>query len=103
MIAAREYRYVSAVFFYEKTTGEVLEIVSLAITNTPALDGLEALAAARKLTPQPQLEDAEMADEKELAALTTERDSLKTNVAALTCTGLRSGCPFVSNGSTPAG
>ncbi|MCL1860688.1 MAG: phage protease [Proteobacteria bacterium] len=84
MIAAREYRYISAVFHYLPRTGEVLDIVSVALTNTPALDGLEALAAARKLTPQPPLEDAEMADEKELAALTSERDSLKTSVAALT-------------------
>jgi len=83
-IATREYRYISAVFHYLPSTGEVLEIVSVALTNTPALDGLEALVAALKLTPQPPLEDAEMADEKELAALTSERDSLKTNLAALT-------------------
>jgi len=84
MVAAREYRYISAVFHYLPDTGEVLEIVSVALTNAPALDGLQALVAARKLTPQPQLEEAEMADEKALAALTEERDSLRTSVAALT-------------------
>ena len=85
LIAAREYRYISAVFSYLPQTGEVLEIVSVALTNTPALDGLDALVAARKLTPNPQLEMADMAaDEKELAALTSECDSLKTNNAVLT-------------------
>ncbi|MDR0700960.1 MAG: phage protease [Azoarcus sp.] len=82
MIAAREYRYVSAVFEYLPGTGEVLNIVSVAITNTPALDGLGALMAARR--PAYPEEDADMADDAKLAALTVERDRLKTEVAVLT-------------------
>ncbi len=45
MIKAKEYRFISPVFHYDKQ-GEVLGIVSAALTNTPALDGLTELAAA---------------------------------------------------------
>ncbi|MBK3748263.1 phage protease [Stutzerimonas balearica] len=50
MLAAREYRYLSPVFTYDKQTGEVLELLHVGLTNYPALDGmasLPALAAAR--------------------------------------------------------
>lgn len=49
-IAAREYRYLSPVFEYDKKTGAVRRLLMLAITNYPALDGMETLntrAAAR--------------------------------------------------------
>lgn len=49
-IAAREYRYLSPVFTYDKRTGEVLDLLHVGLTNYPALDGmadLPALAAAR--------------------------------------------------------
>lgn len=86
LIAAKQYRYISALFLYSSVTGEVLEIVSVALTNTPALDGLDALAdLARTLThpvTHPEEEPA-MADEKTLAALTAERDGLNTKLAAL--------------------
>ncbi|MCL2162346.1 MAG: phage protease [Betaproteobacteria bacterium] len=87
LIAAREYRYISAVFGYSPQTGEVLEIVSVALTNTPALDGLDALVAARKNNSNPNPKENHMADEaREIAALTKERDGLKTEVAALKTT-----------------
>jgi len=44
MIEAGEYRYVSPVFAYLPDTGEVLDILHVALTNDPALDGLPALA-----------------------------------------------------------
>lgn len=92
LITQKKYRYISTVFFYNAATGEVLEIVSIALTNTPALDGLEALAdLARKfstaggLPPGNNSEgDDEMPDKKQLAALTAERDAANTKVAALT-------------------
>ncbi|ALF87437.1 MULTISPECIES: phage protease [Ralstonia solanacearum species complex] len=97
LIAQKKYRYISTVFFYSPVTGEVLEILSVALTNTPALDGLEAVAAlARKQFnfregefDMSQQEIAALTTERDglksqLAALTTERDGLKTNVAALT-------------------
>jgi phage I-like protein len=56
MISADEYRYLSPVFSYDKTTGEVLNIFSVALTNTPGIDGMTsvsvAAAMAAYLTPQ---------------------------------------------------
>lgn len=37
------YRFVSPVFLYHETTGEVLSIEMAAITNTPAIDGMQAM------------------------------------------------------------
>lgn len=45
MIAAGEYKFFSPVFKYDKQTGAVTEILMGAVTNYPALDGMEALAA----------------------------------------------------------
>ena len=85
-IAEKEYRYVSAVFAYDEKTGAVADVISIALTNTPALDGLQSLAALSKFQDLPQ--DLNTGDlpmpEKDVAALTTERDTLKTNVASLT-------------------
>lgn len=56
-IDASEYRYLSAVFPYDKATGEPLEIQMAALTNYPGVDGMDAIAAlaAKKFTPtQPQ-------------------------------------------------
>ncbi|CAD6366736.1 hypothetical protein SHEWT2_01217 [Shewanella hafniensis] len=50
-IAAEEYRYISAVFSYSKTTGQVLELLHVALTNNPALDGMRAIAALKSSTP----------------------------------------------------
>lgn len=47
---AKEYRYLSPVFSYSTVTGEVLDLLHVALTNFPALDGMDslpALAAAR--------------------------------------------------------
>jgi len=92
MIAELKYRYISAVFFYNPATGEVMEIVSVALTNTPGVDGLEALAAlARDLSVyNPEEGDVEM--EKKLAELTAQNNGLSTQMAALTTanTGLTS-------------
>lgn len=59
MIAAGEYRFISPVFAYDERTGEVSRLVNAALTNTPALDGLQdvLLAASARLLPQPSEED----------------------------------------------
>ena len=44
-VAAREYRYVSPVYYYEQDTGEIIALESVALTNIPNLTGLKALAA----------------------------------------------------------
>lgn len=45
LIAAREYLYISAVFYYDLKTGDVLAMRMAALTNTPGLDGMQPLAA----------------------------------------------------------
>lgn len=50
MIEAGEYRYLSPVFRYDPATGAVREVLMAAITNVPAVDGMDELterAAAR--------------------------------------------------------
>lgn len=92
LIAKKKYRYISTVFYYDGDSGEVLEIISVALTNTPAIDGLDPLAElARAALSRGDLTDFlttganEMAlDDKQAAALTSERDGLNTKVAALT-------------------
>lgn len=44
-IDGKEYRYLSAVFPYDKTTGEPTDILMAALTNNPGADGMEALAS----------------------------------------------------------
>ena len=44
-IASKEYKYISPVFSYDKTTGEVLQIDLSALTNNPGLDGMQDVAA----------------------------------------------------------
>lgn len=44
-IDAGEYKFISPVFAYDKQTGEVLRMEMAALTNNPALDGMEAVAA----------------------------------------------------------
>jgi len=62
----------------------------VAITNNPALDDLGAVDLARRaeLARRQSVfstaEEADMADENQLAVLTAERDGLKSQVAALT-------------------
>ena len=43
-----EYRYLSAVFNYDPNSGRVTEILHAALTNDPALDGMQALAALKR-------------------------------------------------------
>jgi len=46
MIDADEYRYLSPVFIYDETTGTPTNIISVALTNTPAIDGMAAVSLA---------------------------------------------------------
>lgn len=51
-----EYRFASAVFTYDKKTGEVTELLNAALTNNPGLDGLAEVTAlaAKHFHPTPQ-------------------------------------------------
>jgi phage I-like protein len=44
-IEAGEYKFISPVFAFDQRTGEVLRVEMAALTNTPALDGMDAVAA----------------------------------------------------------
>lgn len=93
-IADREYRYISAVFFYYSATGEILDVVSVALTNTPAIDGLDSLDAGElatlskrfslpELSPDP--ENTDMATpQEELAALRVTHANTEKQLADLT-------------------
>jgi phage I-like protein len=85
-IQEKELRYTSPVFVYDKNTGEILEIVSVALTNTPAVDGMQDIAAltANYLNNINPLGDTHMDQNKEVAALSTQVTSLTAQVAALT-------------------
>lgn len=53
MIDAGEYRFLSPVFRADDTSGSVLELAMAALTNYPALDGMDAIAARHSLPDQP--------------------------------------------------
>lgn len=110
-IDAGEYKFISPVFGYDRKTGEILQLEMAALTNTPAVDGMDAVAAlaqeffTRSQEPthekdQPMkaialllglAEDASEADisaaltalKAEIATLKTDNTALKTETAAL--------------------
>lgn len=71
MIAAKEYRFISPVFRYNKR-GEVRQLLHAALTNTPALDDMDEvmLAAASRLASLSTTETTKV-DEEYLADLLT--------------------------------
>jgi phage I-like protein len=52
MIAAKEYRFISPVFSFNKHTGEVDSLISVGLVNRPALSGLTDLAVASAAMPR---------------------------------------------------
>ena len=44
-IDAGEYKFISPVFGFDRKTGEVLQLEMAALTNTPAVDGMDSVAA----------------------------------------------------------
>lgn len=91
MIAAREYRYLSPVFSYDRD-GRVLEILHAALTNNPGLDGLTDFAAALTAHFQQPEEETDMDLKALLAALglpenKTEADALSAIAAMKAAAG----------------
>lgn len=93
-IADKEFRYSSPLFYFDPKTGAVTELLSVALTNNPALGDLGAVDLVRRaaLAALPvgalanqftQTGESDMTPEQ-LAALTAERDGLKSTVASLT-------------------
>jgi phage I-like protein len=89
-IDADQYKFASAVFSYDRKTGEVRELLHAALTNNPGLDGLNEVSAlaARHFSQSPpedsmkQLLIAALAMSAAQAATATE-DSLVTLVKEL--------------------
>ncbi|WP_035481460.1 phage protease [Gallaecimonas xiamenensis] len=85
MIGEGEYRYISAVFAYDKATGRPQQLLHVALTNNPAVDGMKAIAAltAQTPTPQPPPGDSAMNEalKKLLAALGISIDGVDLNDA----------------------
>ncbi|MDP2548080.1 phage protease [Oceanobacter sp. 4_MG-2023] len=44
-IQGEEYKFISSVFAYDKMTGRPVKLLHVALTNDPALDGMDAIAA----------------------------------------------------------
>lgn len=68
-IQSGEYRYLSAVFPYDKTTGEPLSLHSAGLVNRPGIDGLKAVAALNAQTQTPKETVMNEAMRKLLASL----------------------------------
>lgn len=83
-IRAGEYRYISPVFAFDRQSGAVLRLICAALTNHPALDGMDAASATFTPYEEPPMKQIlaalglpETADEAAaLAALTTLRQEL---------------------------
>ncbi|MEJ1341188.1 MAG: phage protease [Candidatus Sedimenticola sp. (ex Thyasira tokunagai)] len=66
-LKSKEYKYLSPVFTYSKITGEVLDLLHIALTNSPALDELPELpllAAAKSLLISPLTVTQSLSDEE---------------------------------------
>lgn len=79
MVEADEYRYVSPVFTYD-SKGNVLELLSVALTNNPALDGMAGVVAA--VSKYFQTEEDDSVDEELLVALGLPEDAGKKDALA---------------------
>jgi phage I-like protein len=62
-LRAGEYRYFSPLFNWDDSSGRITSLINCALTNTPAIDGLEALVAASavpNINPQEDTVDPEL-------------------------------------------
>lgn len=75
MIAAREYRYLSPMFDYHPVTGEVGQLINVALTNLPALEELDegVIAAASRLAATSSIfPESTSMDEEQIAYLLSQ-------------------------------
>lgn len=81
-IEAGEYLYLSPVFEYHPETGEVLDLINVAITNDPALDGMKAIEALRKNPSHQPQEDTPVKREELIAMLGLAKDATDEQIRA---------------------
>ncbi|TQN84365.1 UNVERIFIED_ORG: phage I-like protein [Citrobacter freundii] len=107
MIAAGEYKFISPVFAHNKR-GEVLELLHAALTNTPALDGMDAvmLAAASRLASLSTETETTTVNPEQLANLLAQLRWLltlpETSTAEEVCAELQKIIDAVSGGQGTA-
>ena len=99
-IAEKEYRYSSPYFIFDEKSGEITQIISVALTNNPALEALNAVDLTLETQTEPEpfnpngenamtpeqiaaLQEKHAALSAERAALTNERATLNTENASL--------------------
>lgn len=63
-IEAGEYRFISPVITYDKSTGAIKKLINAALTNNPAIDGMESVSA--RLTAEFNQQEKLTMDYKEL-------------------------------------
>lgn len=88
MIEAGEYRYLSPVLSYDPRTGEVLDLLHVALTNFPGLDGMAPVAAlSGRFDLDPLPEDLPVNREELIKLLgleaTASDEQIQTGLAAL--------------------
>lgn len=83
-IDGKVYRYSSPFFCFDPKNGEITRLISVALTNNPALTELGGVGLSLARLSYKKEEEEAAVDKEEQAKLTTERDDLKTQVAALT-------------------
>jgi phage I-like protein len=87
-IKSGEYRYISPVFSYDRKTGEVLALHHVALTNFPAIDGMDALTAIAAARFNPKNDKELDVNKQQLIALlqlkaeATDKD-IENSIAAL--------------------
>lgn len=80
MVEAGEYKFLSPVFAYDKA-GAVQQLYHVGLTNTPALDGMDALLAAAKFS-HPEKDTPAMNELKALFGLKDDADEAAVLAAA---------------------
>lgn len=79
-----EYRYFSPLFDYERGSGRITNLINNALTNTPAMDGIEALIAASATTGDSTMTDEEIKKlQAQVAALTAAGEAKDRQIKAL--------------------
>lgn len=81
MIAAGEYKYLSPVLLFDRRTGVVVDLLMAAVTNTPAIDGMDevtTLRAAARYLPEESAVDRT----KLIAALGLKAEATDTEIEA---------------------
>lgn len=87
-IDSGQYKYLSPVFAFSKSTGNVLDIRQVALTNNPAIDGMDEVVAAATAKFLPHHQEETPMDPELLKLLGLDDAATKEEVLAA-CTALK--------------